>query len=576
MASREVKVAILGDARDFSRAIRQADNDAGKLGRSFSGLGHAAATAGKMAGLGLLAIGGAAALGAKQAIDAASDLNEVLSKSNTVFGEQGLAMEKWAETAAVSFGQSKKQALEAASSFGNMFVQLGMGQKDAAEMSRQMTELASDFVSFHNADITEVLEAQSAAFRGEYDSVQKFVPIINAAAVEQKALKLGLAKTTKELTQQDKALATQQLLLEGAGDAMGDFARTSGGLANKQRILAARLEDVKAKIGQGLLPVALALAGFFEDKLLPVFEEVGGGIRAFVIAFQHAENGVTSGGLAGAIEGLGIKARHLYDAVSKLVKDALRGLSAWWDKHGPTIIGYARGLGKVFTNTVLPALGEVAGFIAAEVIPRLADIAGWIIENEYLIKSFATLIGVALAGAFMAWAASAAAAAAATLLALAPFILVAAAAVALGAGLYYAYENWGWFRAGVDGVIGALQTMFELLLRISEVVDSIPGLPGLGINEYKQGSNSQIDQVNKSFKKDQKPKFANGGVMPGPRGVHSLAWVAGGETVLPTHKPGYGGGGGTYHFHNHGVIGSPAELDRWVQDSLARAGRRAT
>jgi hypothetical protein len=32
------------------------------------------------------------------------------------------------------------------------------------------------------------------------------------------------------------------------------------------------------------------------------------------------------------------------------------------------------------------------------------------------------------------------------------------------------------------------------------------------------------------------PRFDDGGVMPGPKGVHSLAWVAGGETVLPTHK----------------------------------------
>jgi hypothetical protein len=32
------------------------------------------------------------------------------------------------------------------------------------------------------------------------------------------------------------------------------------------------------------------------------------------------------------------------------------------------------------------------------------------------------------------------------------------------------------------------------------------------------------------------PKFDSGGVMPGPRGEHNLALVAGGETILPTHK----------------------------------------
>lgn len=44
------------------------------------------------------------------------------------------------------------------------------------------------------------------------------------------------------------------------------------------------------------------------------------------------------------------------------------------------------------------------------------------------------------------------------------------------------------------------------------------------------------------------PKFDSGGVMPGPRGVHNLALVAGGETVLPTHKGGVAlGGGNTYN-----------------------------
>ena len=48
------------------------------------------------------------------------------------------------------------------------------------------------------------------------------------------------------------------------------------------------------------------------------------------------------------------------------------------------------------------------------------------------------------------------------------------------------------------------------------------------------------------------PRFDSGGVMPGPRGEHNLALVAGGETILPTHKGPSGGaapsmsGGNTY------------------------------
>lgn len=40
------------------------------------------------------------------------------------------------------------------------------------------------------------------------------------------------------------------------------------------------------------------------------------------------------------------------------------------------------------------------------------------------------------------------------------------------------------------------------------------------------------------------PRFDSGGVMPGPIGQHNLALVAGGETILPTHKGPVGVGGG--------------------------------
>lgn len=213
------------------------------------------------------------------AIGSASDLAETVSKANTIFGSAAGGIESWANRADTALGQSKQQALDAAATFGNMFTQLGIGQGAAAAMSTEMVKLGSDFASFHNDDISTVLQAQTAAFRGEFDAVQRYVPTINAAAVEQKAMALGLAASSKELTNQDKALATQQLLLEGAGAATGDFARTSDGLANKQRILSARFENIKAKIGGALLPVVTSLTGALADGLGPGLETVSSALR---------------------------------------------------------------------------------------------------------------------------------------------------------------------------------------------------------------------------------------------------------------------------------------------------------
>ncbi|MGE0229971.1 MAG: hypothetical protein AB7U23_15835, partial [Dehalococcoidia bacterium] len=203
---RQVKVTIVGDASSLKRAFEDGAGHAGKFAGAISG---AATVAGGFV-LGKAITEAPAVF--QSLVGDASDMAETLSKSNTIFGDQGKAIETWAGGAAKGFGQSKQQALEAAATFGNLFTQLGVGTGQAAGMSQQMVELASDFASFHNADPTDVLEAITAAFRGEYDAVQRYVPTINAAAVAQKALEMTGKRTTKELTEQEKALATQKLL----------------------------------------------------------------------------------------------------------------------------------------------------------------------------------------------------------------------------------------------------------------------------------------------------------------------------------------------------------------------------
>lgn len=249
-----------------SSSLDGVERQSKSFGQKFSG-GFSAIGSSLASSLGPAAIASTVGAGIGIAIKSASDLNEQVSKTKSVFGESSGAILKWADGAATSIGQSKTQALEAASSFGNMFLQLGLTQGAAVNMSTAMTGLASDFASFFNSSPEEALDAISSAFRGEFDAVQRFVPTISAATVEQEALKEGLAKTTKELTQQDKATATYNLLLKGAGQATGDFGRTSDSLANQQRILKAQLSDTAAEIGNSLLPAMVKIAQTANDAI---------------------------------------------------------------------------------------------------------------------------------------------------------------------------------------------------------------------------------------------------------------------------------------------------------------------
>lgn len=556
MAS-EVKIAIVGDSRSFSHAVSRANADADTLGDKFAKVGRMAAVG---FGVAATAVG---AFGVK-ALTAASDLNEVLSKSNTVFGESGKEIEKWAATGAKSFGQSKKQALEAAGNFGNMFTQLKIGQPVAAKMSRQMVELASDFASFHNADITEVLQAQAAAFRGEYDSVQRFVPTINAAAVEQKALEMGLAKTTKELDAQDKALAVQALLLDGAGAAAGDYGRTSGSLANQQRALRAEFDNITAQIGQAFLPVATRLAAWAGQALPVAFAAAQAATNEFMAGFRGDE------GAEGTFARFGTAVRAVADD---------------------------------FQTKLLPVLLDFAGFLRDTVIPVVLDVGVVLADNFAIIATGIVtykaaklaIEGTSLAMRLMG--ASAAATSATMAASAGPWAAAVAAGVSLGVvlhnliethfpGVNRALEDFGaklydWSRVASAALqqVGAVgydafarikaivesvwQWLEKLGAKITDIVSAIgklpsklPSLPGLPFG-------LKI------------PKFHDGGVVPGAPGSESLAVLKAGETVLP---PGarIGGRGSTIYDVSLNVQGSviyERDLATMLRDELVKLGK---
>ena len=204
----------------------------------------------------------------REAINAAADMGETISKAGVLFGDAVGQVEAFAEGAAASLGQSKQEALDAAATFATFGKAAGLTGNELATFSTELTALASDIGSFQNADPSEVVQALGAALRGEAEPMRRFGVLLDDATMRQKALELGIIDTVKNaLTPQQKILAAQALIFEQTGDAQGDFARTSDSLANQQRILAAEMKNVQAELGQALLPIMKQLAGIALDVL---------------------------------------------------------------------------------------------------------------------------------------------------------------------------------------------------------------------------------------------------------------------------------------------------------------------
>jgi len=203
-------------------------------------------------------------------------------------------------------------------------------------------------------------------------------------------LELGIIDNIKNaLTPQQKVLAAQALIYEQTSAAQGDFARTSDGLANQQRILDAQMENLKATIGQALLPVVLALVStfnqlvqavlppltaFITDKVVPAMDAVGAVIRSTVGPMLEAAMGWFNG---------------FGDAVGKQTNGPLNFFNAWIAQNMPRI--------QKIVDTVLSAITAFWEEHGAAIVAAVQTYFGWIMQFwEMMFRTLLNIVQVFL------------------------------------------------------------------------------------------------------------------------------------------------------------------------------------
>lgn len=228
------------------------------------------------AGMKTAAAGMVASFGAFSAVDflkdsvtAASDMAESMSKSAVVFGKSNQMVMDFAKDAAKSLGMSRQAAIESTATFGNFLQAVGLAQPVSAKMSMTMIKLAGDMASFNNQNPADVLEALKSGLAGEAEPLKAFGVDVSDAALQIEGLRMKIKKQGTTFTAAQKAQIAYSIIMKQTKTAQGDFARTSGGLANQQRILAAQFMDAKAKIGAFLLPAVTSLVKVLTSNLAP-------------------------------------------------------------------------------------------------------------------------------------------------------------------------------------------------------------------------------------------------------------------------------------------------------------------
>jgi hypothetical protein len=214
---------------------------------------------------------------------------------------------------------------------------------------------------------------------------------------------MGIITNTKSaLTPQQKVLAANAAILKQTADAQGDFARTSDGAANQQRIMSATLEDVQAKLG---------------EKLLPAFQQ---GIQTLNEFVANADWDGIFGGLGEIIDDTVEPWREIFDAIGDVYNALTAGLSTGEKTASifdaikvaanfslmPIKI-FAKSLRFVVDNTLIPFINvgknviswfnevrESGGFVGA-VFNGIASAAGSVVDKLVGVAEFIGLVDTA-------------------------------------------------------------------------------------------------------------------------------------------------------------------------------------
>lgn len=217
----------------------------------------------------------------KDAVEQASTLSESQNAIKVTFGDAADAVAKLGEDSATRLGLSTSAFNGIATQFSAFAGTIAGAGGDVSKVVDELSTRGADFASVMNLDVSDALGLFQSGLAGETEPLRKFGIDMSAAAVEAYALANGIFDGKGEMTEAQKVQARYGALMEQTSKTAGDFANTSDGLANSQRIANAEMENARAKLGDQLLPIMADLTNFAADTFIPIIESMGDGIAWF-------------------------------------------------------------------------------------------------------------------------------------------------------------------------------------------------------------------------------------------------------------------------------------------------------
>lgn len=265
----ELNVLITAQTKEFNRSIKSVNKRIDNMSKQTEKVTSRISGMFKKIGAVALAAFSASAIISfgKQAVELASNLQEVQNVVDTAFGSMSGMAEDFASTAIEQFGMSELTAKKTASTYMAMSKGLGLADEAAAQMAISVAGLTGDVASFYNVSQEVADTALKSIWTGETESIRQFGIVMTEANLQQYAYQQGIKKTISEMTQAERVQLRYMYVTDQLSLAQGDFVKTSGSWANQTRILSERWKQFMTIIGNGLIKVLTPVVEFLNTAL---------------------------------------------------------------------------------------------------------------------------------------------------------------------------------------------------------------------------------------------------------------------------------------------------------------------
>lgn len=301
------------NSKDYGSGLANASKATREAGKKMMGIG-----AGLTAGLTLPIAGAGVA-----AVKFASDLEQSVGGVESVFKDAAEEIFNFGSTAAETVGLSEQRFNSLATIGGALLKNVGFPLQQATEETIKLTERAADMAATFGGPVESAMGAIQSALKGEFNPLEQFGVKMNQAAINARALSLGLvdvevdmlavrdanakltkaqetankvleesgsgsleysqalinidkaqrkledtmAGTTGEISDSAKAQAALSILYEQTADTAGQFAREANTVAGQTERMKAKFENAAATLGKQLLPIGLKVIEFVSDLI---------------------------------------------------------------------------------------------------------------------------------------------------------------------------------------------------------------------------------------------------------------------------------------------------------------------